>query len=244
MNLIRVFPKETPSFLASKWLHLDLLIDVDEMKDLLASIMQRVGNLFLFSSQGVQPQGQNTLQIEQFLLIWEKYTGELRSGQIPKDSEYRFFFTAIVTCLAEAVRAIDLPQGKEIITPYEPIVQMQLHRFIYSKTDHTFRSMIFGAESISWGIRLSYPQIFQYPQTRAIEDALDEKRFPNSSIFSCIRQWIREHTMPTPFVVDGKRTNVPIRIGKGCLDWINTHQELVKKNIQVQLSSSIKFKDR
>lgn len=229
MNLYRTTSKEAPPFLASKWLHLDLLVDESEMRDLLQSLQP----CLLFSSLGVQPIGKNVLDTEKFLEIWQRYVRTLQSGNIPQDADFRFFFTAMMTRDTGCVRAIDIQEDKEIIIPYEPIVQMQLHRFMYSQTDGKFRSMIFGKQSVSWGVRFSYPQLFQYPHTRTVEEALNPERFINAAIFSSIRQWIRDRTMPTPFIVDGSRINVPIRIGKECLPWINKHPELIERNIRV-----------
>ena len=237
MNLRRITAKEAPPFLASKWLHLDLLIDANEMLDLFSFIRQHASNVFLFSTLGVQPRGQNFLEQEQFLAAWQRYITILQSGNIPQDANFRFFFTAVMTVTTDALRAIDIKDDKEIIMACEPIVQMQLHRFIYSQTDEKFRSMIFGENSISWGVRFSYPQIFQHPLTRMVEDSLEEQRFVNASIFATIRQWIRQCTMPTPFVIEEKRINVPIRIGKECLGWINNHPELIARNIYVQRPS-------
>jgi hypothetical protein len=234
MNLCRVSPQQAPVFLASKWLHIDLLVDADQMKDLFSCLLALGADLALFSSMGLQPRGKNALSIEQFLAAWQKYIETLQSGNAPQDADFRFFFTAILTGETKAVKAIDIQGDKEIITPCEPVVQIQLHRFIYSSLDQTFRSMIFGRSSVSWGVRFSYPQVFQYPHVRHIEDALDEKQFVNARVFSSIRQWVRKHTMPTPFVVDEKRVNVPIRIGKECLSWINGHAELIERNIKVE----------
>src|SRR5262245_43042978 len=117
MNLCRISSRQAPPFLASKWLHFDVLVGADQMKD----ILQCTQRPFLFSTMGVQARGQNALPIESFLAVWQKYISTLQSGNIPQDADFRFFFTAIMTAAESAVKAIDIQGDKEIITPCEPI---------------------------------------------------------------------------------------------------------------------------
>jgi hypothetical protein len=53
------------------------------------------------------------------------------------------------------------------------------------------------------------------------------------ALFRKIQLWSREATRATPFVLEGKRINVPIRIGKNCLSWIGNHPQLQSQNIGV-----------
>lgn len=231
MTLCRLAPKDAPKFMASKWLHLDLLVES------MGSLLESLGAHFQFSTLGVSLKGANCIERSAFVKTWQGYIDNLKQGIVTEDSALRFFCTSLLTSSLGAVRALDIGDDREIIIPYEPVVQMQLHRFSYSSLDHKFHSMAFGQNSISWGVRLSYPQLFQYPETRQVEDALDETRFINASLFFACRQWMRNNTRPTPFEVDGVRTNVPIRIGKECLSWINTHPELQARNLRVSTNS-------
>jgi hypothetical protein len=217
INLQRILPKDALQFLASKWLHLDFLVDQKEFETLFCE------PFFLFSTLGVQPQGKNTITKEQFLTTWQCYIDTIQSGSIVQDNDYRFFFTAILTQDLGAIRALDLPDNKEIIIPYEPIVQMQLHRFAYSEADGKFHSQAFGKTSVSWGVRISYPQLFQSPTSREV---LAGNSFSNIKLFKHIQSWLREVSIATPFIVQGRRMNVPIRLGKNCLPWINKHSDL------------------
>lgn len=230
MTLLSILPKEAPPFLASKWLHLDLLIETDSMKELLEHLPKP---LYLFSTLGVQPRSGNAISHERFLQVWQSYLDVLKNGQSPPDCDFRFFFTACLSAELHALRAIDIGQDREIIAPYEPIIQMQIHRFSYSSIDDKFHSMAFSEKSISWGIRLSYPQLYQYPHTRQVIEALNEERFSNAKLFNILRRWIRHHTQATPFLVGGQRVNVPMRIDKACFSWINNHAELRNRGLQV-----------
>jgi hypothetical protein len=71
------------------------------------------------------------------------------------------------------------------------------------------------------------------PITKNVEKVLGDSRFPNNQLYNSIRQWMRDHTVPTPFVVEGQRINVPMRIGCKCFPWINAHPQLMALGIQV-----------
>lgn len=89
--------------------------------------------------------------------------------------------------------------------------------------------MVFGQTSLFWGVQFSYPQIFM--------DSGDPKKvdgsFANTSLFQEIRRWARDETRATPFLFQGERINVPIRLGKNCFSWINRHPQLLQYNLGV-----------
>jgi hypothetical protein len=58
----------------------------------------------------------------------------------------------------------------------------------------------------------------------------------NAQLFQKIKQWVRDTTRATPFVVDGKKTNVPIRLGKTSFSWIHNHPQLIQQKIGVYAS--------
>ncbi|HXF29285.1 MAG TPA: hypothetical protein VN457_05495, partial [Chlamydiales bacterium] len=69
---------------------------------------------------------------------------------------------------------------------------------------------------------------------RKVQEALDVKQFANAQLFHTFRQWMRTNTRATPLVINGKKINVPIRIGTHVFGWINNHPDLVAKGIQIQ----------
>jgi hypothetical protein len=228
--MLRVSAKEAIPYLVSKWLHIQFLIDQEEMSKLLDDL----GEVFLFSTLGVKPVHENKMTKEYFLSVYNRYIELLRSKVKPTDEEFRFGFTALITSSLETVQALDVGQGREIICPKLPSLQVQHHRFDYSLTDKKFRPMVFGKDTISWGLQISYPQLFQDPTSREISSALDAKNFVNAALFKKFQEWIRKNTAPTPFEVEGSVVRVPIRIGKNCLSWAKGHPELAAKSLQVK----------
>lgn len=223
----RISPRDAKPFLASKWLHIQLLIDADEMGELFKELQ----DFYLFSTMGIKPIGENTLSKEAFLGAYARYIELLKTGHTPNDADFRFFFTAVMTLSIDALQALDIAAGKEMIRPLEPCVQLQLHHFDYSLSDGKIRPMVFGKETISWGLQFSYPQLFQDPSTR---DVVQANQYANFALFRKIQLWVRSSTLPTPFIIDGKMQREPIRIGKKCFSWIKNHPELSGRGLSVQ----------
>lgn len=222
-------PQEAYPFLASKWLHIQFLIDSEEMKLLL----QALHPVFLFSTMGIQQAGKNALSIEHFLERYSDYIELLKGATRPQDQDFRFYFTLIMAATLDGVQALLVGENREIIRPFLPVLQMQLHRFDYSKVDGKIRPMVLGKDTISWGVQISYPQLFQDHVTRKVHAANNAALFPNAALFRKLQLWIRAHTLPTAFLAKGVRINSPIRIGKECLHWIECHPELKERGLTI-----------
>lgn len=214
---------------ASKWLKLPVLVDENEMAALLAAL----GEYWMFTIGGVIPQGSGCLSQQEFLHAYQEYVQLLKKGKKPEDRAFKRIFSSVFTCSLDALYTVPLPNQQQLIKIDKPVVQLQMHRFDYSSIDGKFRSMVLGPDSISWGIQFSYPQLYQDEQMQ-IKQVKDEKEFPNTSLFRRLQQWVRHHTIATPFLVDHQLTNVPIRLGKQCLAWINHHPQLAAKGLQVK----------
>jgi hypothetical protein len=221
--------QEAIPFLASKWLHLQFLLEVDELAQLLTAL----GPMQLFSTMGVMPIGKSEITKESFLDTYGRYVAILQRGELIDDALFRFAFTSVMTASEEALQALDVRPGYEIIRPCLPVIQLQLHRFDYSKVDGKFRPMVFGQHTISWGLQASYPQLMQDPVTRKTLQPLDPEQCANATLFRALQQWIRHHTQPTPFKIADKKVMVPIRIGKGCFNWIHAHKELRERGLEI-----------
>lgn len=219
---------------ASKWLKSQVLLDADEMKTLLSHLEEQAPLSIFFSGCIVKP-GEGFIPKIDFIERYTDYIDQIKNGQIPKNEEYRHWFSSVFTTTPEALYAMAINDKQHLIRVSRPVIQLQAHSFDYSVFDGKFRPMIFGNESILWGIQFSYPQIYQNLETNDVEQVVESEFFPNTKLFRSIQKWLRQNTIPTPFIVGEKTTNVPMRIGKNCLAWINKHPQLIKKNIQVKV---------
>ena len=206
----------------SKWIKIPLLLDQEEMRALFGAFtfeLYRIGSVI--------PKGEGVITPETFLEAYSTYIETLKRGEIPPPPP---FFSSVLSVTEEALETIEVDADRELLKPKLPVVLMQAHAVRYSPEDGEFRSQLFGSDGISWGIQLGYPQIYEEPGTHAI---LATRDLPNGPLFHAIQKWVRSSTRATPFIVDGKRKNVPIRLGKQCFSWIETHPQLIEKGIFV-----------
>lgn len=209
----------------SKWVKLPLLVDSSEMENLFAVLPP----FQLYSVQKVTARGEGIVAQDAFLRDYARYIEILKRGGIPERT-FGPIFSLALSVTEEAFFAMLVEGERQLYKPTLPVVQMQAHAVRYSSADKSFRSQLFGSDGISWGIQLGYPQIYQDPKTDAIFATRD---LPNGALFHAIQKWVRSNTSPTPFVADGVKQNVPIRLGKECFSWINSHPQLKQGGISV-----------
>ena len=102
-----------------------------------------------------------------------------------------------------------------------------------SQVDQSIRPAPISPNGILWGLSFSFPQIIQKAKTIDIEQ-IDFQKNENGSLFKKIRKWIRDNTKATPFIINSKKLNSPIRLGKNCFSWINNHPQLIGQ-LKIQL---------
>jgi len=227
---IPVYDKIEAPMQASKWLKLPVLLDSHEME----ALFKYLGEFFIVQTSGIMPLGKELISKEEFLDCYFKYVMSLKNGEIPKDPRINTYFTAVFSISPHALYKVRIDSARQMVQVKLPILQLQNHRFICG-TDKKFHSMIFGPQSISWGIQFSYPQLYQNKEMQALKVG-EGADFPNTQLFKALQRWIRENTRPTPFIIDNDRlVNVPIRLGKSCFEWINDHCQLATANLKVRV---------
>lgn len=214
---------------ASKWLSLGMLVDLGEMQDFLNAL----GPFFIYPLGAVVPRGQDQIKIEDFLTLYQSYIEALKQGRVPEERSFRSIFSSALSLKEDCLYALAVGEDRQLVRVLKPVVQMQAHTLDYSPADGKFRSMVLGQDSVLWGLQFSYPQLYEDPETRAPQKV--DSRYVNSALFRLIQKWIRENTIPTPFVVSGEVINVPMRLGKQCLTWINNHPQFLKKGLKVKV---------
>lgn len=210
----------------SKSRKLPLLIDLEEMQ----SLFSFLGDFQIFDVSRKVTQSSAEIPKTEFLNVYGSYVEGIKSGKLIDEGPLRPYFSAVFTNTPDVLYALPVGAERYLIKAKRPVVQSQRHHFIYSDT---FHFGVMGEDSITWGIQFSYPQLFLDPQTSAIGKVEKNPTFPNTELFQSLAKWVREHTSPTPFVVQGKITNQPIRLGKRCFGWINNHPALKAKNLYV-----------
>jgi hypothetical protein len=230
MSELRMSTTAEPTLQASKWQKCQVLLDDVEM----ASLFESLGDISLYLCGGVLQKGQERFPLKAFLGKYHTYIHQLKSGTVPDINEYRPFFSAFMTTTPDALFAIPVETDKLLVRVSKPIVQVQLLNFHYSDIDNTFHGGVFGKDSIVWGLQFSYPQLYQDAVTKQVDMVRNSSKFPNSLLFNKLQKWMRQNSIPTPFIVNGTIVNVPLRIGKNCLSWINSHPQLIKESLSVE----------
>lgn len=214
---------------ASKWLDFQFLIDEIEME----SLLNTLGDFEIFQVGTVCKVGEGSISKEKFLHHYKNYVECLKSGVLPNEKEFRPHFSSVFTAASDHLFQILVGDNRRIIRVQKPVLQLQVNNIAYSPIEGKFRGLVFGKDSILWGLQISYPQLFQDAMTKDVFDVLKHPQFLNTILLRQLQQWLRKNTIPTPFQVDKMQINVPIRLGKGCLSWINSHPQLVESNIRV-----------
>jgi len=218
--MIRVSnPRSEGVYQGSKWLKVPVLCDAEELEALFDDSFFIVPLTGLFDGKVVDA--------KRFLNVYAGWIEQLKQGMAPSDSQLREILACGWTETLDSMWLQEVPGKGFLAKISRPIVQVQAHYFSYSRIDRVFRSMSMGEGSIFWGLQFSFPQVFQDPKTMAIQST------GKHPLFEKLRLWSRTYTRATPFLVDGEKTNVPIRIGKGCFPWIGRHPQLVAQGIRV-----------
>lgn len=221
-------PNEQP-MQASKWLDVQALVDGDEM----SLLLEALSSPYLFMTGCVCKEGEASVSKATFLEAYGRYIQALKGGLMPDEKEFRPLFSAAMTVTPDVLYAVPVEGQRHILRVSKPAVQMQFHRLGYSTADDKFRAMAFGSNSIYWGLQFTYPQLYQDLSTHEVFHVDESNAFPNTVLFRTLQRWMRQHTIPTPFLVRGQRVNVSMRLGKNCLSWINQHPQLKKLDLAV-----------
>lgn len=221
-------PEKEGILQVSKSRKLPILIDAQEMR----ALFKELGAFEIFDVSRPLLLESAVIPHETFLSAYERYVEGIQEGRPIEETDLKPLFSSIFTVDRSLVYAMALPNGKYLIKPRYPVVQLQRHHFIVS---NGFHSGVMGAESITWGIQFSYPQLYLNPHTQEISKVDKSPQFPNSELFQRLAVWVRHHTVPTPFIYEEKQVNSPMRLGKNCFSWINNHPSLKVKKLQVKL---------
>ncbi len=218
-------PAQEGIYQGSKYLKYQVLCDGEELKKLFDGSFGIYPLTFLGDA--------NAVDVGEFLEEYSRWIDGLKRGLVPEEAQLKKWLGCALTADTDALWRQEIPGGRYLVKMAKPVIQMQAHFFTYSRVDGVFRPMSMGLGSIFWGLQFSYPQLFQDPKTMEL---LEVDGFVNCDLFQKIKLWVRNETRATPFVVDGKRVNVPMRIGKNCLSWVANHPQLQLQQIGVYAS--------
>lgn len=210
----RALLKDVPSYQASKWFKLPLFLNKIEMQ----AFLEKLPDVTIAPLSGVIPEKETELSKEGFLALYEGYLKTL--------PQFSPRIISAITLDQNDLRAVPV-EGGLLMRIVRPVVQVQPYYLNYSTTDGKFHEMSYSRDSLSWGLLFSFPQLFSDPATKDALKVSDED-FANAALFKSIQRFAREHTVPTPFLVNGKLINHSSRIGKQMIQDIHIHPQLTE----------------
>ncbi|MEM8727908.1 MAG: hypothetical protein AAGE99_04280 [Chlamydiota bacterium] len=222
-------PKVEGVMQPSKWLSHRALLDVREMEALFKSLPP----FSIYNVSELVALEEALISHEQFLSKYIDYVTSLKAGLIPDEKELKPYFSAAFSCTGDSLYAIELKEGKCIVRPKKPVVQLGLHHFTFSEEDHAFHSMVHSKRGVTWGIQFAFPQLYSNSIENDVVEVYKNSRFPNTELFKTLAKWMREKTTPTPFKVRDRPIHATFRLGKGCRSWIHTHAQLETVGLSV-----------
>jgi hypothetical protein len=139
---------------------------------------------------------------EQLSQAYRSTIDSLRSGTLQVHRLLSCALTVDLGCL----KPITFADGRQMLRPIRPVIQMQPFYFTYDESTKAFHPRVFGPNTTFWGVHFSMAQLFEKPETRELlkssEDPLSQ---PNLDRMRQLQRWSRDQTIPF------KR--LPIRLG-------------------------------
>lgn len=217
----------SPNF--SKWLTIEMLVDVEEMQHLLKTC----DPFFFISIYDSCPSTPHLMSQAQFLEYYSAYIADLKKGEIPPSTLLKKFNLMLTPDLT-GVYIRTLSNAKTTVAFTVPLIEVKPISLMFSQVDHSIYTSPVHPSGILWGIKISFPQIMQNAQTLET-DKIQLHEQITGKLFKKIKQWTRDYTQATPFIIDDKKVNLPIRLGTQCFRWINNHPQIKNYPIHVAL---------
>jgi hypothetical protein len=189
----------------SGYLQQQVLFSLDHLKKL----FEMRQDVKFYNVSSIQNDGDKPLSIQDFLVFYEKYLGDLfQDGNLSKKTIQENFSLALSTS-ALFFHKQPLSLGRCLLKLKRSCIQMQPLGLFVSSLDQSIHFKSFAKEAQSFGIRFNFPTIYEDTMCHEIiELPLDDTEY---TLFNVIRQFVRHHTKPLT-IYDGKEKKVyPIR---------------------------------
>lgn len=195
------------------------------------ALMKELPDFYLYVTAKVVSEKNERLSKESFLTEYRKAFIPLKAGL--QSLELRSLVSLSISNDESSFTRLILPEGRVLMQPTAPIIQLSPTFLSYSSQTKELRFGLYGTETLFFGMTLAYPQLYQ-ENSGEIVDVDESPRFANTALFYQLWRWLRTHTIPTPFLVEGRRVNMPVRIDRSSLGWLNTLAGLKERGLAIQ----------
>lgn len=205
----------------SKWNHLDVLLDPHELKALF-DIIKPCWMLYASSTKQTEDY---TLPFDLFYETYQNYIENLKQKTVPNIASFRTHFHFFLTQSLEGIYRVPLGESHQRILLHAPVIQVKPISLMISKIDSSIHTSPISPQGIFWGLRFSFPGIFQKPNSLDIT-TLNPNNHINANLFKIIRGFLRKESSFAIFEIDQTKHNALARLGKQCYPWIQNHPQL------------------
>lgn len=205
--------KAPPSLKISKIIKIPIFLEPSEFKSFILYILEASPEAILFDTQKVLLCNEGLHPLTDLIDSYYEYITALLRNEAYSSPLFSYALSETDTIFA----SLALSDNRQLIRTLKPPIQLQPHSFYYSAESQNFYSMVFGEQSLSFGVQISYPLLYQDPESGEAIEIQKAASFPNFALFQKIRFYIRHNTVPLSLAVEGKKMNLPIRVGKKAL---------------------------
>jgi hypothetical protein len=179
---------------ASRWLEVPLLLDPAEWDRLFLQLQP------IHICQVGRPGGQ--ISVEQLSKAYRSTIDSLLQGQLQVHS----FLSCALSVHLECLQSVPLADGRQILQPVRPVIQMQPFHFSFDQETRAFHPRVYGPHTIFWGVLFTMPQLFEDSATQQVCKAIDDPYARhNLERMRSLQRWSRDHTTPW--------NRLPVRLG-------------------------------
>lgn len=220
-------PSQEKALQASKWMYIRMLLDPEELIDLFSKITPA----FLLNISTVCRYNSIMTSTQELIDVYTQYIQSLQEGR-----GYQDYTKALSWALSSTLDPFYLMQLQEerfLVKLKKPVIRMQHFHFHYIFEQHSFILTHHAEHSIAWGLEFSFPQFYQDAHTCLPVEVFKNHHYPNTQVFKMMQKWVRDYTVPVPFIMDGNKKVAPFRLGKKCFKWIHLYPDLRKRGLAV-----------
>lgn len=221
MTPIPLLQNSSPAFPHfSRWTHLDVLIDSEEMGLLFDSL----GDFSILSlTQLPQKHPPFVVDKQDFLSVYQSYIHDLKNKKEPPFETFRSWFHMHWTKTLEGIAIMELPSTFQKLYVPIPTLQTKPICLQVSEIDHLIRVSSLRPNELLWGLRFSFPGLYQAPNSHTI-DTLNPSNNVNAALYKQLRAWLRKETFQPFFKAPYQlASNLYLRVGNQCRAWIHNH---------------------
>jgi len=212
---------------ASKWLHVRMLLDQEELQELVSLIAP----CFFVNVAKIGQSDELLIEVDTLLAHYREYIKGLQNP-LEKGVDKTRFSLALSKTL-DPFYAMAIKDQQFLIKMKTPVIRVQLFQWHYVEETKQFITTAQLSQGLSWGLEFSFPQFYQDPKTYQPVEILKDLSNPNTQMFKQIQKWARSKTEPASFLIHQEKLIAPFKIGKKCLPWIQSYCSLRSRGWEV-----------